>query len=766
MDKLSRIQTLENEVRDFHPVLKELFQRLPLIVSVEYRQGPREMGSDFVLEKRDETLLSSEYIGVVVKVGKIKQDHHEIERQIEECELSRTFGSGKKKIILTEVWIVSNDTISQGAQDKIHHKYKNKSIKFISGERIVELINRSYPEYWTDVSIKIGDYFRKVKASAHLISSGISLLGSGAPNVHIEQDLIKVAPKKFRTLSERRKNKRVTFNSAIQDHRFIIIESGMGAGKSTLLANAASKLAEPESYLAGGKVPALTTAKEIRDKYQGNLVTLIDEVTVMLGADIKQSVIFIDAWDELHQNIDEQLDLLAKIKNGISNNETVSVVIASRPLAEELEAFIERDYQKYSLPPFSIKQVISLVDAICNSDAIRLRLLKDLEKSNIFKVLPKTPISAILLAKLLRENVHEIPSTMTELYGKYMELVMGRWDMSKGLQSQTEYEVIHNVSINLSKFIIDNSLDILSAAEAKDMFDSYIDSRNLKIDKQKTFERLLTKSDLFIISPETHSLAFRHRTFAEYLYASGLDRDGSFKLEKDVFDRYWNTIYFFYFGIKRDAERLVEEISKIELSETHDRLSRLFMLPNMLLAAYLTPYAAVSAAVRRYFDEAAALYLDTLKAVDKNSPLVELSPLQLLCVLTHLVSSAHAYEFFEPALRECAEELYSRPSLDPEKDMAELFLVNSALLTLGNKHAYDTLLDDYGPTIPFPIRIGVVGHSEEVGIQSDAVERYAKKLRKNMSTNPGLRALFEQISKTSTRDLVIASAKNTSKPSK
>ncbi len=763
MDKLLRIQALENEVRDFHPVLHELFQRLPQIVSVEYRQGPREMGSDFVLEKRDETLLSSEYIGVIVKVGKIKQDHHDVERQIEECELSRTFGSGKKKIILTEVWIVSNDTISQGAQDKIHHKYKNKSIKFISGERTVELINRSYPEYWTDVSIKIGDYFRKIKASAQLLSSGTSLLGIGAPNIHIEQDLIKVAPKKFRTLSDRRQKKRMAFNSAIQEHRFIIIESGMGAGKSTLLANAVSKLADPENYLAGGKVPALTTAKEIRDKYQGNLVTLVDEVTSMLGTDIKQCVIFIDAWDELHQSIEQQLDLLTKIKNGVSKDETVSVVIASRPLPEELEAFIDREYQKFSLPPFSIKQVISLVDAICNSDTIRLRLLKDLEKSNLFKVLPKTPISAILLAKLLRENVHEIPSTMTELYGKYMELVMGRWDMSKGLQSQTEYEVIHNVSINLAKFIVDNSLDTLSVAEVKDMFDSYIDSRNLKLDKEKTFERLLTKSDLFITSPEINSLAFRHRTFAEYLYASGLDRDGNFKLEIDVFDRYWNTIYFFYFGIKRDAERLVEGISKIELSETHDRISRLIMLPNMLLAAYLTPYAAVSLAVRRYFDEAASLYLDTLKATDKDSPLLELSPLQLLCVLTELVSSAHAYEFFEPALRECAEELYSRPSLDPEKDMAELFLVNSALLTLGDKHAYDTLLDDYGPTIPFPIRVGVVGHSEEVGIQSDALERYAKKLLKNISTNPGLRASLIHISETPTRDFVTAPTKKMSK---
>lgn len=159
-EKIKRLQVLNREVEELHPLLAVLFPRLPHINSVEYRQGPREMGANFVLEKFDPTLAVTEYIGVIVKIGKIQQNHGEVERQIDECEIERHYQAGKKRIVLSEVWIVSNDSISHGAQDKIQHKYRNKSIKFVPGEKLVELINKFYEEYWTDVGVKVGEYLR------------------------------------------------------------------------------------------------------------------------------------------------------------------------------------------------------------------------------------------------------------------------------------------------------------------------------------------------------------------------------------------------------------------------------------------------------------------------------------------------------------------------------------------------------------------------------------------------------------------------------
>lgn len=93
-DRQQQISLLNDEVKQFHPVLNVLLRRLPHVQNVEYRQGLNEMGADFVIEKTDQTLLQTVYVGVIVKTGKILQNHAEIERQIEECEIERSFCGG------------------------------------------------------------------------------------------------------------------------------------------------------------------------------------------------------------------------------------------------------------------------------------------------------------------------------------------------------------------------------------------------------------------------------------------------------------------------------------------------------------------------------------------------------------------------------------------------------------------------------------------------------------------------------------------------
>jgi hypothetical protein len=743
-DRLAKINSLADEVKDFHPLLNILFARLPLIKSVEYRQGSREMGSDFVLEKHDETLQSTEYIGVIVKTGKIRQDHAEVQRQIEECELERTFGAGKKRIYLSEIWVVSNDGISQGAQDKINHKYKNKSIKFISGEKVLELINKFYNEYWTDVSVKIGEYFRKIESSAMSMALLSAEIG-GVSGAKIERDLIEhVGASEYQSA---RKRKRHTVSNVLKQNRFTLIEASMGAGKSTLLADAATQMATAEYYNSSGTIPIFATVKEVVEFYSYDVAVLVGDACAGLDIEDLRCVVFLDGFDELKIDVEDQLTVLKKIKSSIENVDGVSIVISSRPLALKHDQALSKEFSRYSLPPFTTKQVITLVDSICNSQGVVKRLTKDLEKSNLFKVLPKTPISAILLAKLLKENFHEIPSTMTELYGKYMELVMGRWDMSKGLQSQTEYEVLQSVTTAIAQYVLDNSLDHFSVVEAKQMFAEYIGSRNLKIDSEKTFEKMISRSDVFYLSADRGVMAFRHRTFAEFFYAHGMERLPYKDLNEDVLKQYWANVYFFYFGLKKDASDLVGQLSKLEVLDEESRVGKMMVLPNMLLAAYLTPYSEITKAVSRYFDEVTMFYKAIAEGESPDSVFTEFSLLDLCCIFTKVTSSALGYEFFLKALKECAEDVYSSPDLDQSFAVTKLFFVNSALAAVGYEHAYETFIKDYGVNIPIQFRIGIMEHSKGTDLKSDMVARYSKHLEKRLRSELGMNQLAKDVLK-------------------
>ena len=66
------IESLDNEVKELHPFLSDLFNTLPDVKHVEYTHGNTEYGSDFILIAEDTTLLKETYIGVVVKSKKVQ----------------------------------------------------------------------------------------------------------------------------------------------------------------------------------------------------------------------------------------------------------------------------------------------------------------------------------------------------------------------------------------------------------------------------------------------------------------------------------------------------------------------------------------------------------------------------------------------------------------------------------------------------------------------------------------------------------------------
>lgn len=743
--KKKKITNIKDEVNEFHPLLNALFPRLPGITNVEYRQGPAEMGADFVLTKTDSTLDDIEYIGCIVKVGKIKQNHTEINRQIDECEIERKIEGGVRKIYLSEIWVISNDNITSGAQEKIHHNYKNKNIKFLTGEKIARLVEQYYPEHWTDFSVECGEYLRSVGAMAVAISNNNFLIDSSGTDIYIPQDLLEKKPRRSIVDRSYRKAKKVKVESVIKSNNYVIIEGMMGNGKSMLLSQIAQRYSDKDVFSEVKIAPVLLSASASIEKYEGNIENILNTIVPPeVAKEAGGFLILIDGLDELNVSDDARINYLNKIYDTSKQIENIKILITTRSIDDpEAEAEIERTYKRYELCSLSINQVVSLVDKICKKAEVKSRLVKDLDKSHLFKVLPKTPISAILLAKILRENASEIPSTMTELYNKYMELSLGRWDMEKGLQSQQEYDVIHNVTICIAQFIMDNSLTYISIDEAKRILDEYVDSRNLSIDKDIVLDKILHKQDIFTHNKSKHTICFRHRTFAEYFYAIGLSRDNSALIDESIYDLYWATSYFFYIGLKRDCPEILRAINKIEFSNERYRALKIFSNGTFLLAAYLTPYDIIKESVNSSFKNASELLVD-ISNTDSDSILKHFPSIHVLCIFTQTMCDTFGYEFFESAVEERAYDICTQPS-PSESDYLELFLLNSVLLTIGKKNSYDTMVSNYGKHIPVNIQAGIIEHSSQHDSSSTIVKRLAKKFSKNMKDNNPFRQFVHQL---------------------
>jgi hypothetical protein len=122
--KRERVESIDDEVRELHPLLQSIFKKLKNISYVEYTHGPDEKGADFVLKKMDAEIDSSHFVGVVAKADKILQNFSDVERQIDECSHRRLIRQGKEEVRLPEVWVVTSKSVSQNAKERFMRSFQ------------------------------------------------------------------------------------------------------------------------------------------------------------------------------------------------------------------------------------------------------------------------------------------------------------------------------------------------------------------------------------------------------------------------------------------------------------------------------------------------------------------------------------------------------------------------------------------------------------------------------------------------------------------
>ena len=738
--KIDKIKGLKYEVADFHPVLHALFGKMPELSRVEYNQGTREMGADFVLEKCDPILDENIYIGVIVKVGKILQNHAEIERQIGECDLDRFFHGGKSKISISEIWVINNDTISVGAQEKINHTFRSKSIRFVDYERLGRLIDKYYSEFWTDSNRNLSEYIRSTHTQIAASLKNTALIEN--ENIYIEQRLAKITNNY--TKQQNRKIETYAIDSLLEHETCLLIEGQMGTGKSSLINRLMEERASIASLENTRTIPILLNFSEFNERFECSIDKMLlsfKESTSIETSDYN-FLIGIDAIDELDIDSTARISKLTGISQEARGYENVKVICVSRGVDNpEESALLGKQYARYRILPFTLAQVLALIEKVCTSVELKARVQNDLRHSALFKVLPRTPISAILLAKLLNEDEKEIPSTMTELYSKYMELVLGRWDITKGLQSQKEYEVIENATTEIAKYFITNNLSQISIDEAKGFFDNYTKERNLKINNELTFKKFITKKEIVSINEGTNTFRFKHRTFAEFFHAKSMIRDGSAVIDEKIYYPYWSTSYFFYIGIKRDCADLIEAINNTVVSDEMSRLLKIVNNGNFLLAAYLTPYKHIAKGLESSYTEAAKYLIDTFEGTIQST-LSGLTKMHALFIITRCLNEGFRYDYFKEALSDFALEI-SYTTNPSEEDFVKLFLLRNSCLALGEATAFDELLEKHAEDLPIYLRLAIQ-HESENG-ESVLANKFNKKLTKQLKASGGTREMLNKL---------------------
>ncbi|MDP1989531.1 MAG: hypothetical protein Q8K00_00805 [Syntrophales bacterium] len=751
-EKRRKLQNIKSEVDELHPLLSILFEKMPDIRHIEYTHGKDEMGADFVLSKFDDRFGTIDYIGVIAKLGKIVQDFTDIDKQIEECSVPRTYLGGKEKITISEIWVVITEHITKGAQEKIHEKYKLRKIQFIPGTSLITLIDKYAIYYWNDIPLKTSEYLSLIKTKYNEIDRSLSLFNIDDSGFYIDQDIY-YNPQEIEYKKQKPHHSlyhKVDIRDEIDREKILLIEGGMGSGKSKLLRKLIDEYTTPDIFSKKKLLPVAISYNDLVNNYKGDHTLLINAlIDKWIFRDVDfQYLLLIDAVDEKNQSAEDRISELKNLIDKIEADPRVKAVITCRYLKGYNRVdYFEGRIKRYELRHLTISKMIEFLKKLCSRLSIANKILEDLKKSQLIRELPKTPIAAIILAKLINENSEDLPSNLTELYMKYSELMLGRWDIDKGLQSQKEYQALDNILMDLSKYLIENEINYIPIGDMILIFKRYLNSRNLDIIPEELYKKMVERCEIVAVDLDSNALFFKHRTFAEFFYAKQLHRNNSLIISEKAFDIYWTSIYFFYLGIQKDNPDVLRKLIDLHPENEFRRWLKIVNMSNYYLAAYATPYDIVTEGLSKIFIEAACLFQDIISN-KLNPPIKNVTHMGMLYFIQLVVRSNYSYDYFKNAIEDAAIKICDSKEYDDKTKAYAIFFLNVTYIDLKGTDSFDFLLKDYVKSLPIDLSLAVRHESTDMIPRTKLMkkqDRFIKSIREKKDQNRPIRSKIEEL---------------------
>jgi len=637
---------------ELHKFIKELFCSMDTNYLVEITHGSTELGKDLVIVHQNH--ISPDIIGVIVKCGNIKG---ETMGEVDNLNSKIKINKETKKSNLTEILSQINQAKNHPAELRniLKDCSVNKVVVLLAGELsksastrikkelstadqiydinwLIQNFTDFYPQIFFDgnitdyiinkiQSLEMKNWFKIKEENKKILSeyyveplvSKIELTSKNDFDITNFSNLIE------------RKNPFSLLKNLIINKKHVILVGDPGSGKSSALAKITiDLLKEANSFRINDKdlsaikisIPFLINAKDIlHEEHLNNL----------LEQELKENInkfsivsLIIDGLDEIAK--DSREEIINKAKS-IAKELNSGLVISSRKIDlvnKELPGF-----EKVELLPFEIGQAIQLFKNLLMNDNMINVLKEGLEK--IKTQIPFTPLSLLFLVELV-EYSKEIPASLTELYNRYINIVLGIEDNKKGIEVLFEYLIKKRFlgELAFKEFFLKNKSNI----DEKD-FNSFIIEYFKEFKKDinpinfiKDFITDIERSGIFCIKKNCYE--FKHRSFLEYftafyIFSNREDIPNLNDFLKDIYyDDFWENVVFFYIGLKREInEDLLKKILTYEKTDLF-AIAQKFLVPKLLQAGWHSKNNVKKYGLNNSLDFARDIRLDLLEHT-KNS---------------------------------------------------------------------------------------------------------------------------------------------------
>lgn len=734
MTKQEYVQSLKKEVEQFHPFLKDrLFaamQKKKVIVSYDYTHGNNENGADFIVITRDGITKNEIAIAVIVKSGSITNSLEIVERQISQSKTNRKNQNGEA-FSVRKFWVITNNSISKNARDNINEKFKNLNVEFWDYQEVIKLSDLYMGDDWLEPHHSINT-FLLTKRQYFVDMMSRNSLAQNFGEFSLRQTVIE---RKVEYNNSQQKNdspKKVNVLECAKKWKMILLEGGFGSGKTRMLHQIGLDLCEQKND-EYSLIPIYLTYQDLYSKYGLDVEKVIlKEIEENVQNELQnrgQYLFLIDGVDEANFPDREKAEKLFEFYQKIESK-NVNAVLATRnitPLFQK-EKRLKSDCRVLEIRPLSTTEIIRYILNVCKRENLSNRVFSDLSSNDLLKDIAKIPITAILLAQILKNDVKDLPSTLPELFQKFVELSLGRWDVEKGLLAQKQYEALDAIATDIAIYMFDNSLTQIGEDEVKGFFAKYVNKRNTGLVVDLLYRHLVDNSGIATVYDGCFS--FKHRAILEFLYARRKALEKNLPINKQMLTLNWQNVYYFYYGCLKDCPNEIKAFNDLECSNTFEKMMKLFFAPNFLLAAYNTPYDVISETLSSAFNESGHIYLEMKK--DADCPFLRFSEMNFLWFFQMLMRNLYSYNFFRDAIEKYLVDLDSNKITEP--DAYTLFFISMIRVTLKIDKPTDFLFDKQNK-LPAQIKLGLFHEVKSEKDLSEKATTYIKKMTNKLKKN-------------------------------
>jgi len=640
----------------FHSFLKELLQIMEPNYTIEITHGVRELGKDLVIVKKDK--IGIDVIGIIVKMGNIKAKtlgdvdeikHHlkeamipcqkeltikEIESQIEQA---RTHPAEMKtifeKLTVSKVIVILVGTFSRQAVERLT-KEKEGNVEI----RDIDWLTDNFSEYYPQVFFegKAMDFLqnkiqemenkhwlskkRKINLSEYFVEPMIEKIGT---NIKINND--DILKKILKSISKKQKVSFSKLKSLLNINKPILLVGEAGVGKSEALTKLAIDLMKKainqsiKEKVKNINIPILISAKDIVEAK--DIDSFINEYFCIddnIKERFKIEALMIDALDEI--TAIKSIEVIEKAKI-YSEKMSCSLIITSRKI--DIIKNAPGGFEKYEVLPFEYSQALQLFGKLVQ-DENKLKFLKNCLEKITFQI-PKVPLSLILLIELVEEN-KEIPASITELYERFSDLMLGRWDSEKGIKIIFEYIIKRKFLSELAfkEFFKKDRVEICKEEYiefSKDYFESYFGATDYNLNE---FLKEIGRAGIININGK---IKYNHRSFLDFFVARYIydQRDEISNLNNMIVEIYfselWGDVTFYYIGLKREISKdILEAILHFEERDLSSLIDK-FLLGKLLQAGWHSKTAIKYRGIEESIKFAPKIREGILKVINKE-PLI------------------------------------------------------------------------------------------------------------------------------------------------